>query len=309
MTSHQSPITRHYTIGARGSRLSLRQVELARELLLAAAPGTQLDVREIRTEGDRSAAPLSEIGGLGVFTKAIEDALLSREIDIAVHSLKDLPPQLADGLTIGAVPERGDARDVLVTRDSRPIAELPQGARIGTGSERRAVQLRALRSDLLPVEIRGNVDTRIRKVEAGEFDGAVLALAGLERLGLEAKATRIFTLDEMLPAVGQGALAVEVRADDADTLALVSRIDHASTRAAVEAERAFLDRLGAGCRMPVGAYAVATETVLHLEAMLARESGSIRRMSEQIPWTADAPLDDARALGSSVADAILAKTS
>jgi hydroxymethylbilane synthase len=306
MTSHQSPITSHYTIGARGSRLSLRQVELVRELLLAAAPGTQLEMREIRTEGDRSAAPLSEIGGLGVFTKRIEDALLSREIDIAVHSLKDLPPQLAAGLTIGAVPERGDVRDALVTRDGLALADLPQGARIGTGSERRAVQLRALRNDLVPVEIRGNVDTRIRKVEAGEYDGAVLALAGLERLGLDEKATRIFTLDEMLPAVGQGALAVEVRADDAETLAFVGGIEHPASRAAVEAERAFLARLGAGCRMPVGAHAVATHTTLSLDAMLANESGHIRRMSEQIRWTSETSLDDARALGTTVADAMLA---
>lgn len=294
------------TIGARGSRLSLRQVELVRELLLAAAPDVQLEVREIRTEGDRSAAPLSEIGGLGVFTKAIEDALLSHEIDIAVHSLKDLPPQLSAGLIIGAVPERGDVRDALVTGDGLALADLPHGARIGTGSERRAVQLRALRSDLVPAEIRGNVDTRIHKVEEGEYDGAVLALAGLERLGLEGKVTRIFTLDEMLPAVGQGALAIEVRADDAETLALAGAIDHPPTRAAVEAERAFLGRLGAGCRMPVGAHAIATHMTLSLDAMLAKESGQIQRTSEQIRWTSDTSIDDARALGTGVADAMLA---
>jgi hydroxymethylbilane synthase len=299
-------MTKSYTIGARGSRLSLRQVELVRELLLTAAPGTQLEVREIHTEGDRSTAPLSEIGGLGVFTKAIEDALLLHEIDMAVHSLKDLPPELTPGLIIGAVPERGDVRDALVTRDGFALADLPTGARIGTGSERRAVQLRALRSDLIPVEIRGNVDTRIRKVEAGEYDGAVLALAGLERLGLEAKAVHIFSVEEMLPAVGQGALAVEVRADDAETLALVSRIDHPPSRAAVDAERAFLAGLGAGCRMPVGAHAIATHMTLSLDAMLANESGHIQRMSEQIRWLSDTSFDDARTLGTAVADAMLA---
>src|SRR6185295_18861455 len=146
---------------------------------------------------DRSKAPLSQIGGLGVFTKAIEDALLAGTIDIAVHSLKDLPPQLASGLIIGAVPDRGDVRDALVTRDGRGLHDLPSGARIGTGSERRAVQLRALRPDVSPQEIRGNVETRIRKVESGEYDAAVLALAGLERLGLEAKAAQVFSVEEM----------------------------------------------------------------------------------------------------------------
>ncbi len=176
-----------------------------------------------------------------------------------MHSLKDLPTQLADGLTIAAVLPRADVRDALVTRDRRPLADLPPGARIGTGSGRRAVLLRALRPDVETAEIRGNVDTRIRKVESGEYDGAVLAMAGLERLGLADKAAQVFTVDEMLPAVGQGALAVEVRADDAEALALVSSIDDSDTRACVDAERAYLARLGGGCRQPVGAYAVIDE--------------------------------------------------
>jgi hydroxymethylbilane synthase len=249
-----SPAARTFVIGTRGSRLALRQTEIVSELLRAAHAGVAIEVREIKTEGDRSSAPLSVIGGTGVFTKAIEDALLARECDIAVHSLKDLPPAIADGLALAAVPERGDVRDALVTRDGRPLADLPAGARIGTGSARRAVQLREMRADLRPDEIRGNVDTRIRKVDDGEYDAAVLALAGLQRLGLEGRAAQIFSPHEMTPAVGQAALGVEARADDDETLELLRAIEHAPSRAAVTAERAFLARLGAGCRLPVGAW-------------------------------------------------------
>ena len=297
------------TIGARGSRLSLRQVELISALLRDSAPGVVIDVHEIRTEGDRSKAPLSQIGGLGVFTKAIEDALLAGTIDIAVHSLKDLPPQLASGLIIGAVPERGDVRDALVTRDGRGLHDLPSGARIGTGSERRAVQLRALRPDVSPQEIRGNVETRIRKVESGEYDAGVLALAGLERLGLGGKAAQVFSVDEMLPAVGQAALAVEVRAVDAATLAIVRAIEHAPARVAVEAERAFLARLGAGCRMPVGAYAVVADGGLRLQTMIADDRGTLHRREDAVAWRDDqADFAAARALGTRSADALMAAT-
>jgi hydroxymethylbilane synthase len=299
-------VSRTFVIGARGSKLSLRQVELVRELLRAAAPGALIDVREIHTEGDRSSAPLSQIGGLGVFTKAIEDALFAKEIDIAVHSLKDLPPQLPDGLVIGAVPERADVRDALVTRDGRGLADLPPGARIGTGSERRGVQLRALRGDIVLAEIRGNVDTRIRKVEEGEYDGTMLAMAGLTRLGLGAKAAQVFETAQMLPAVGQAALGIEVRAEDAEALALVGGIEHRATRIAVEAERAFLARLGAGCRTPIGAHAVVRGTELHFEAMIAQGDGRTPRASDTITLHDDTALDAARALGTRMADAMQA---
>lgn len=265
---------RTYVIGTRGSRLALAQVELVASALRAARPAVSLEVREIRTEGDVNAAPLSLIGGLGVFTKAIEDALLDGECDIAVHSLKDLPADLAPGLVLAAVPPREDPRDALVTRDGVPLAALPAGARIGTGSGRRAVLLRMMRADVRPVEIRGNVDTRIRKVEGGEYDGAVLAVAGLRRLVLQNKAAQVFSIEEMLPAVGQAALAVEVRADDADAVDLVSTIDDAPTRAAVEAERAFLRALGGGCRLPVGAYATVEGQHIHLRGMLGGEAGA-----------------------------------
>lgn len=264
-------MARTFIIGTRGSRLALRQVELVREMLAASSPGIAIDVLAIKTEGDASAAPLSQIGGLGVFTKAIEDALLAGTVDIAVHSLKDLPPELPAGLTIAATPERGDVRDALVTRDGRKLADLPPGARIGTGSGRRAVQLRMLRGDLETVEIRGNVDTRIRKVESGEYDGAVLAMAGLERLGLTDKAAQVFDVDEMTPAVGQAALAIELREDDAETAAIVRTIEHWQTRAAIEAERGFLRRLGAGCRLPVGAYAWLDGESIFMTGLLAAD--------------------------------------
>jgi hydroxymethylbilane synthase len=301
---------RTFVAGTRGSRLALRQTELVLDALRAAHAGVRIDVREIKTEGDRSAAPLSEIGGLGVFTKAIEDALLAREIDIAVHSLKDLPPRITPRTTIAAVPPRADPRDALVTADGRKLADLPSGARIGTGSERRAVQLRALRPDVEPVQIRGNVDTRIRKVDAGEYDGAVLAMAGLERLGLAARAAQVFEIDEMIPAVGQGALAVQVREDDADALALVRAIDDGATRIAVEAERAFLERLGAGCRLPVGAFAFVKGTRFLPRVWMLAMAGE-RRLQEttgtMIPWwySVNAVAGLARHGGEDIAESLL----
>jgi hydroxymethylbilane synthase len=293
-------VTRAFVIGARGSALSLRQVKIVAEALLAAhGSAIAIDVREIKTEGDRSSRPLSEIGGLGVFTKAIEDALLAGDIDIAVHSLKDLPPALTPGLAIGAIPPRADVRDALVTRDGRSLADLAPGARIGTGSERRAVQIKALRGDIETGEIRGNVPTRIAKVDAGDYDAAVLAMAGLERLGLAARASQVFTLDQMTPAVGQGALAVEVRADDAEAVAFVGAIDDAVTRAAVTAERAFLARLGAGCRMPVGAHATLAGKKLTLRAMMGGVDGIAR---DEIGGDAA----DAESLGTQLADRMTA---
>jgi len=285
-------MARTFVIGTRGSRLALRQVEMVVDMLRAAAPDVAIDVREIKTEGDRSSAPLSQIGGLGVFTKAIEDALLSGAVDIAVHSLKDLPPELPAGLTIGAVPVRGDVRDALVTRNHVALADLPAGARIGTGSGRRAVMLRQLRPDLQPVEIRGNVDTRIRKVESGEYDGAVLAMAGLERLGLLDKVGQVFETEEMTPAVGQAALAIEICDSDAEALALVRTIDHWQTRAAVETERGYLRRLGAGCRLPVGAYAWVEGESLFVQGMLAADSGEPIVADYQSSFVATTSIDD-----------------
>ena len=246
---------RTYVIGTRGSRLALAQTQLVVDALRAAHPGMRFEIREVSTQGDRDTKPLSEIGGQGVFTKAIEDALLRNEIDIAVHSMKDLPPRLTEGLTIAAVPERASALDALVTRGGLRLEDLPPGAQIGTGSGRRAAQIKVLRSDVTVSEIRGNVPTRIRKLDEGEYDGVVLAVAGLQRLGLEGRISQTFSVKEMTPSPGQGALAIEVRTDDAEAATAAALLDHPLSHVAVTAERAFLAALGAGCETPVGAHA------------------------------------------------------
>lgn len=245
-----------FRIGTRGSRLALRQTDIVLELLRTAHPGARFQVRTIRTAGDKSRASLSEIGGRGVFVAELERSLLAGEIDIAVHSLKDLPSAETTGLTIAAVAERGDPRDALVSRDGLTLERLPAGARVGTGSPRRAAQILAARPDLRIADIRGNVDTRIAKVEAGEYDAAVLAAVGLDRLGCLDRASELLPFDVMLPAVGQAALAVQVRADDHEAIALVGAADHTPTRAAVAAERAFERFLGGGCNAAIAAYAV-----------------------------------------------------
>ena len=260
--------------GTRGSRLALAQTELVLQALRDLHPRLQFELREIRTEGDRRPdASLATIGGQGVFVKELEAALLRREIDIAIHSLKDVPAQPASGLTLACFPERGDARDALVTRDGRTLAELPSGARIGTGSSRRAVQLRQLRPDVETADIRGNVDTRIRKVDEGRYDATVLAVAGLERLGLRERAAEVFAVDAMIPAVGQGALVLQVRADDKEAADLLLPIDHADTRHACQAERAFLARLGGGCRLPFGALAEVDGEELRIRGFISDTQG------------------------------------
>jgi hydroxymethylbilane synthase len=245
-------------IGTRRSALAQRQTELVVELLRAAWPDLGCETRPIVTEGDRtqqSGQPLPEIGGKGLFTSELEEALRRGELDLAAHSLKDLPTEDPDGIVVGAVCSREDVRDVLVSRAGMTLEDLPAGARVGTSSLRRTAQLRALRPDLEPASIRGNVDTRIRKVRDGEYEAAVLAAAGIVRLGLEQDVTQWLPLETMLPAPGQGALAVQCRADDERALELLAAIDDPATRAATTAERGFLRELGAGCTAPVAAYA------------------------------------------------------
>ncbi|GIJ48565.1 porphobilinogen deaminase [Virgisporangium aliadipatigenens] len=243
-------------LGTRGSALALAQsgtvADAVRQL------GHQVELVEISTAGDRSSAPVAQLG-VGVFVSALRDALLAKEIDFAVHSFKDLPTAPADGLSVVAVPGRADPRDALVSRDSLSLAELGPGARIGTGAVRRIAQLNALGRGLIAVPIRGNVDTRLRKVADGELDAVVLARAGIARLGRADEITE--TLDPllMLPAPAQGALAVECRADDVELLELLAALDDPFTRAAVTAERTLLAELEAGCSAPVGALAEVAE--------------------------------------------------
>jgi len=240
----------------RPSALARWQTAHVINLLQAAWPGLECSERIITTSGDRILdRPLPEIGGKGVFTSELETALLSGEVHVAVHSLKDLPVEDTAGIVIAAIPARESAFDVLVSANGQTLADLPESARVGTCSLRRTAQLLARRPDLTILPLRGNVDTRVRKVMEGEYDAIVLAYAGLLRLGLEAHITETFPLDVMLPAPGQGALAVQCQADDAETIKLLAAIHDPVTAAAVDAERAFLAGLGGGCSLPIAAYA------------------------------------------------------
>lgn len=261
------------TLGTRASPLARVQTELVVGLLQAARPELRCEVRVLDTAGDRTQAsgePLPEIGGKGLFTEELERALRDGEIDLAVHSLKDLPTEDAEGVVVGAVTAREDVRDCVV---GGTLASLPSGAVVGTSSLRRAAQLRAVRPDVEIRSIRGNVDTRVRKVREGGYDATVLAAAGVRRLGLDEAVAEWLSPDEMLPAPGQGALAIQCRADD-PVAELVLAVDHASARAETTAERAFLRALGAGCAAPVAALAVVTETPrVRLQGLVASVDG------------------------------------
>lgn len=244
------------TLGTRPSPLARRQTDLVAQALRDAWPGVEIDVRVFITQGDRDVRrPLPEIGGKGLFTAEIEAALRRGEIDLAVHSLKDLPIDDSVGLVIGAVPARAPVHDVLVSRHGRPLDSLPAMPRIGTSSRRRAAQLLAARPDAIIVPLRGNLDTRLRKALSEDYDAIVLAAAGMARLALESAITQPLPLDVMLPAPGQGALAVQCRAHDVATLQRLQPLHDPATWAAVTAERAFLSGLGGGCSAPVAAYA------------------------------------------------------
>ncbi len=253
----------------RGSALALAQGALATTALQAVDPRVEVPVLEITTQGDRDrVTPLTVLGGQGIFAAAVREAVLDGRADIAVHSLKDVPTNPVEGLTIAAILERADPRDAFVGSGGRRLAELPAGARIGTSASRRIAMIRAIRPDLVPAEIRGNVDTRLAKLAAGEYDGILLAAAGLARLGRIDEATQLFEAREFLPSPGQGAIAIECRSDDAATIAILEQIDHAHTRAAVTAERAVLAALGSGCDLAVGAFAEIDGSLITVRAML-----------------------------------------
>jgi hydroxymethylbilane synthase len=241
-------------LGSRKSPMAIVQSELV-AALITERTGRPVEMVGVTTLGDVSRAQLTQIGGTGVFVSALREALLSGEVDLAVHSLKDLPAGAAPGITLAAVPPRDDPRDALVARDGAKLADLPAGARIGTGSPRRAAQLLAIRGDLQTVPIRGNAGTRLRQVTDGELDGVVLAAAGLARIGQQNAISQVFEPDEMLPAPGQGALAVECRDDDPELAGLLAAINDEASMAAAVAERSLLEALAAGCSAPVGGYA------------------------------------------------------
>jgi len=292
----------HVVVGTRASALAVTQTGHVADALARLGDLT-IETVHIRTEGDRLTGSLSSLGGTGVFVTALRDALLDGRCDVAVHSLKDLPTGPADGLVIGAVPVREDPADALCARDGLKLADLPSGARVGTGSPRRRAQLLAVRPDLDVVDIRGNVDTRLKRV-TDDLDAVVLARAGLARLGRLDAVTEAFAPDVMAPAPGQGALAVEVRDGVDGPLADALRaLDHRPTRLAVTAERALLERLEAGCAAPIGAWAVLTGTNLRLDAVVARPDGSaVLRRGSSIEATDEA---DARTLGATLADELL----
>jgi hydroxymethylbilane synthase len=288
------------TAGTRGSALALAQTRLVLDALHQRWPDLQVRVEHITTTGDaRRDVPLAALGR-GAFVSEIEAALRERRIDVAVHSAKDLPSRLAPELRIAAVLERADPRDVLVSRDGARLRDLPARARIGTGSPRRACQLRAARPDVHVLDVRGNVDTRLRKLAEGEFDALVLAAAGLIRLGRADEATEWLEPVVMLPAVAQGAIAVEVRGNDQEILDLIAPLDHAPTAAAVAAERAFLARLGAGCTAAVAAHATQTEPdELSLAGLIGAPDG------QHVRGTRAGTVADAEQLGDGLAAELL----
>ena len=290
-------------IGTRGSALARWQAAHLGRALAAAHPGLQIEERILVTEGDRvQTGAVIELGGKGVWVKEIEDALLAGTIDLAVHSLKDVPAELAAGLALVAIPERADPRDALVSRSGAPLSELPAGSRIGTSSLRRVCQVRAMRSDLKVEILRGNVDTRLRKVAEGVVDAGVLACAGLDRLGFEARITQRFTVDQMLPAIGQGALALEARAADARVVSLARALADPAAEVTVAAERALLAALGVGCRTPVAGHAVLRDGRVVLRGLVGRPDAS-EMLREEV---SGAPAD-AAAVGAEVARLLLSR--
>ena len=263
-------------IGTRGSALALVQTQRVVETLQRKFPRQEFIVQTVKTLGDRVVdIPLSQFGSTGVFVKELDRLLLDKAIDIAIHSLKDVPPEDVPGLRLTAFPERADPRDALVSRDNHRFADLPPGSRIGTSSVRRRAQLRAQRPDLQYLEnLRGNVDTRLRKLAQGDYEAIILAAAGLQRLGRANEISEYLPVDVCLPDAGQGTLTVQTRADDLDAVAIVSSIDDPSTRAMAEAERSMLRAFGGGCKVPVAAYASFVGNTLHLDGLVATPDGT-----------------------------------
>ena len=268
-------------IGTRGSDLALVQARWVEDQFRDRYPDRPVEVVPIRTRGDRMQdIALVEIGGKGVFVKEIEEALLRGEIDMAVHSMKDVPVDLPDGLMIGAVPQREDPRDVLVSREGTKIEGLARGARIGTGSLRRGMQIRTLMPDIEIVSIRGNIDTRVRKIVTENLDGIIIAAAGMKRMGRAAEISQYIPLEVMMPAVGQGVLGIEVREDDDRIRELIAPFNHPDTVVESSAERAFLRRLGGGCQVPIGGIASKEGDTLIIKGLVGTVDGRVMIMDE-----------------------------
>jgi hydroxymethylbilane synthase len=261
-------------IGSRGSALALAQTGWIRDQILSRFPGTDTSIKIIKTSADRDQTKSIRSGSaVGVFVKELEQALLSRQIDIAVHSMKDVPTAISTGLKIAAVPEREDARDALIARNARGLAQLPEGSLIGTGSVRRQAQILALRPDLRIIDIRGNIDTRLKRLREGAYDAIILACAGLNRLGLQDHISEPLDFSSMLPAPGQGALAIEIREGDSRVEQVAAALNEPSAWFAVSAEREFLKNMGGGCNVPVAAHAQVRQDSIHIEGLVCSPDG------------------------------------
>ena len=262
-------------IGTRGSKLALTQSEWVKKKIEGKHPHAQVQLVRIKTTGDKILdSPLAKIGGKGLFVKEIEEALLNKRVDLAVHSMKDVPAALPEGLILATFPEREDPHDAFVSIECPNLDQLPQGARVGTGSLRRAAQLFHIRPDLELLPLRGNVDTRLRKLEAGEFQAIILAAAGMRRLGFEGRISQLLSTEQILPAIGQGALGLEVRHGDDETIGLINFLNDEETQVTVKAERAFLKELEGGCQVPMAAFSRLNGGRLDLEGLVAELDGS-----------------------------------
>ena len=290
-------------LGTRGSKLALQQSEWFQSRIHDVAPDVQVVLRKIQTSGDKILdVPLAKIGGKGLFVKEIEEALLAGDIDLAVHSMKDVPAQLPEGLDILCVPPREDARDALISRDGRGLKDLPQGAKIGTASLRRQAQLLNARPDLQIEMLRGNLDTRLRKLKEGQFDAIVLAAAGLHRLFWQQEITEYLEPVVSLPAIGQGALGIEGRSGDLFVRSVLARLNDQTTWTAVTAERAFLHRLEGGCQVPIAAYATLCDEQVMLDGLVAGIDGKAI-IRDHVQGNSS----DAHALGVQLAERLLAR--
>lgn len=294
-------MTRTIHIGTRGSQLALWQANWVKHQLEGLHRNLSVELQIIKTTGDKILdTPLAKVGGKGLFVKEIEDALLDHRVDLAVHSMKDMPVQVPQGLFIGAVPQREDPRDVYISKGGKTLSGLPIGARIGTSSLRRAAQIRSIRDDLVVVPLRGNVQTRLRKLDEGEVDATILAAAGIKRMALWDRVTEVFDPEKMLPAVGQGALCVEIRAGDPAILDLIAPLDHPETRTVVTAERAFLRRLEGGCQVPIAAHGSLLNGTIRLSGLVASLDG--KKCHREMD---SAPVTEAEHLGDRLAQTLL----
>lgn len=263
-------------IGTRGSQLALWQANWVKSKLLEWNPGIEIEIHKIKTTGDKILdAPLSKVGGKGLFVKEIEEALFDKKIDIAVHSMKDVPTDLPEGLSISAITEREDPRDALISKDGSKLKELKKGAKIGTSSLRRQVQLLNFREDFKIYQLRGNLNTRMKKLSAGDFDAIMLAAAGVKRMGWKDKITEYLPYDIFLPAIGQGALGIEIRDSDREAGKIVERFNHRETSLCVRAERSFLERLEGGCQVPIAAFGMINGNTIKLEGLVGSIDGKI----------------------------------